>query len=229
MARISSAGNQSFRTSSAIIRTVALIVLVPACTSAEPFAITAGRLGFGWDSSIDFVGISGPDFSVPIADSNPEDFGLPGLDIEHLAPSAGTLPVSGHMVMSVSGPVTVGGEQLSDVYYMLFDLTFTGNAVSAQATDDGSAGTGPFRATGLLTLVSYSFEPVFQHAVTGQGLATVGFRPFYRDGTLRPFATYVFEPTVTPEPGTLLLAACGLGAFLRTARSRRRQVTRFLP
>ena len=82
------------------------IVLLPALASAEPFAITGGHLGFRWNASVDFVGLSGPDFAIPIADSNPEDFGLPGLDIEQADPLAKSFPVSGHMLLSASGPLT---------------------------------------------------------------------------------------------------------------------------
>lgn len=60
----------------------------------------------------------------------------------------------------------------------------------------------------------------------GQGVATVGFQPFYRDGTLRPFAIYVFEPTVTPEPGTLLMFAWAGVVFVWRSRSRARLVSR---
>src|SRR6476620_4295939 len=83
------------------------IVLLPAIASAEPFAITGGHLGFRWNASVDFVGLSGPDFAIPIADSNPEDFGLPGLDIEQTDPLAKTFPVSGHMLLRASGPLTL--------------------------------------------------------------------------------------------------------------------------
>ena len=53
---------------------------------------------------------------------------------------------------------------------------FQGNAVLAQPTADGTAGTGALRVMGSLRVFTTDADEVFQHTFAGRGTATVGFR-----------------------------------------------------
>jgi PEP-CTERM motif len=202
--------------------TLAVSVLaIAAPARADPFVITAGRLSFQTNGSVG-VDISGPGFSLGFADTNPEDFGLPGLAIENADPFGATFPVSGHILVNLSATLQRNGELL--LGGVLLDLLFDGPDAPAHRTEapcDGCtrvAGSAPFHVTGRLHAVGGPNQ-IVDEAIVGAGTAEVGFvLPPGR--TPSAFAAFRFEPvSATPEPGTLLLVASG-ALFLRR-RSRR--------
>jgi hypothetical protein len=201
-----------------------LVVAVSA--GADPLVITSGILGFRSQSSIQ-VDVSGPGFALGFADTNPEDFGLPGLLIEHADPLSATLPVSGHILINLSAQLTLRDRPLPDCCQVLVDLTFQGNSPQSRSTQGGTSATGPFRVSGELRAFRGDAEDlneVFRKALVGSGTATVGFFLPGGDDPPRPFATYTFESAAaTPEPGTLLLLTSGaVGVPWRIYRSRKR-------
>jgi PEP-CTERM motif-containing protein len=202
--------------------TVAVSVLaIAAPARADPFLITAGQLTFRANGSVG-VDISGPGFSLGFADTNPEDFGLPGLAIENADPFGATFPVSGHVFVDLSATLNRSGEVLAGG--VLLDLLFDGPDAPAHRTDapcDGCtrvAATAPFHVTGRLHAVGGPNQ-IVDEAIVGAGTAEVGF--VLPPGEMpSAFAAFRFEPVAaTPEPGTLLLVASG-ALFLR-CRSRR--------
>jgi len=197
------------------------LVCVTTTASADPFVITTGRLGFH-QANFTEVDISGPHFAIRFVDS-PETFGLPGLLIEHADPLAPSLPVSGHVLLPLSGPLILNDALLS---LRTLDLTFEGNSAATVLNNCSfgpciSSATGPFRLSGELTAL-FDDGTVFRHALTGRGIATVGFELPDEFDPARAFAIYTFaSTTATPEPSTLLLLALGaLGSRWRTPRSR---------
>jgi hypothetical protein len=202
------------------------LLLVATVASADPFAITSGSFAFRWNGSIP-VEVSGPAFRVTNADTKPEDFGLPGLAMEHADPLATTLPVSGHIQLNLDARLILTGHPEPEGSGVLFDLMFTGpSAISHPITGacpNPRAGctvisaTAPFRVTGLLTGEAFQ-DPagVFRHDIVGNGTATVGFFREFGTDALRPFATYDFAPAApTPEPGSLVLLASGIALLVR--------------
>ena len=203
--------------------TAVLALLFATSAAAEPFRVTSGSFAFRWEGSVP-VEVSGPDFRVTNADTNPEDFGLPGLAMEHADPSAMALPVSGHIQLNLSARLILTGDtEPAEGGDVLFDLLFSGPPGISHATGESCSGcaaivaTAPFRMTGVLTASGFD-DPagVFRHEIVGSGTATVGFFREVGTDTLRPFATYDFAPAAaTPEPGTLMLLASGAGWFIR--------------
>jgi hypothetical protein len=195
-----------------------LVVSVPAPVAADPFTITSGLLGFRSNRSVFVLDLSGPGFSLPTGDSNPEDFGLPGLAIADADPAAATFPVSGHILVDLSAPLQVAGVSLPDdcCRRVLLDLTFTGPPVAAQETLAGVVGTGAFAVSGQLLAFLDDFEspPIVQRALVGRGTAAAGFLLAGEAGP-EAFATYIFEvPAAVPEPATLVLFGTGAVACL---------------
>ena len=203
------------------------LLLVARVVSADPFTITSGSFAFRWNGSVP-VEVSGPAFRLTNADTNPEDFGLPGLDIEHADAFADTFPVSGHIQLDLSARLILAGHpEPESGGSVLFDLVFTGQSAASHPIFGACAGcpvisaTAPFQLTGDLTAEGFQDpDGVFRHAVAGSGLATVGFFREVGTGELRPFATYDFAPaSATPEPGSLVLLASGV-AWLSRRRVR---------
>jgi hypothetical protein len=211
-------------------------VLIAAPARAEPFRVTGGIFSFGDGAG---VNVSGPAFFVHNTDSNPEDFGVPGLAIEHADPFAGVLPLGGHIIADASGGLTLTDGSLDSVGELVFDLTFdAGPALAHRTTLPGDpfdpgcragcaviSATGPFRLSGQLTFFDAFSDVVFQRPLAGTGMATLGFRESF--GVMVPFANYRFEAVApTPEPGTLLLVTSGAVAVLMR---RRRNCSRLFP
>jgi hypothetical protein len=156
---------------------------------------------------------------VTNADTNPEEFGLPGLAIEHANPFAKTLPVSGRIQLNLSARLILTGHpEPEGGGSVLFDLMFTGPSAVSHPINGACpecpviSATAPFRLTGVLTAEGFQ-DPagVFRHDVVGNGTATVGFFREFGTDALRPFATYDFaSAAATPEPGTLMLLASGV-------------------
>ena len=133
------------------------LLLIASSAAAEPFAITSGAFTFVFNSS-SFVEVGGPQFLVTNGDTNPEEFGLPGLALEHANPFATTLPVSGRIQVNLSARLLLTGHPEPEFgSSVLFDLMFNGPAAVAHPTDAACegclviAGTSPFRVTGVLT------------------------------------------------------------------------------
>jgi hypothetical protein len=201
------------------VYTMSLVVSVLAMAAparADPFVITRGQLTFHSNDSVG-VDISGAGFSLGFADTNPEEFGLPGLAIENADPFGATFPVSGHIFVNLSATLERSGEVLSGG--ILLDLVFDGPDAPAHRTEppcDGCtriAATAPFRMTGHLHAVGGPNQ-IVDEPIAGAGTAEVGFVLGAGD-TPSAFAAFRFEPVAaTPEPGTLLLVASG-AVFLR--------------
>jgi len=194
------------------------LLLIASSAAAEPFAITSGAFTFVFNSS-SFVEVGGPQFLVTNGDTNPEEFGLPGLALEHANPFATTLPVSGRIQVNLSARLLLTGHPEPEFgSSVLFDLMFNGPAAVAHQTDAACegclviAGTSPFRVTGVLTAQGFDDPPgIFRRDVAGSGTATVGFFREFGTDTLRPFANFEFAPTApTPEPASLMLLAAGI-------------------
>jgi hypothetical protein len=206
-----------------------LFWLISAGTAvAEPFRITSGS--FRFSSGPAEVNVSGPDFSLFSGETGTDEFGIPGLAFEGADPFAKTLPLSGHVVFDSSGRLTVTDGSV--VAGVLFDVFFdAGSADTAVGACPASlftfvctVATGPFKMTGRLVALGPSGERIFERALTGGGIATVGFFDL-AGGRPSPFAEYRFEAAApTPEPGTLLLVLCGvlgLRSKFRTPKLRR--------
>lgn len=210
---------------------VALAILpLSARASADPLLVTGGSFHFSWEGSAG-VEVSGPHFMIRFADSNPEEFGVPGLAIEHADPYAATYPLGGHILPNANGRLTLLDGSLPDDYYTLqFDLSFDAGSAAVQ-TGVGTCfsgecprtfATGPFQLSGDFTTFSGEIGSRFpvQRTLVGHGLATVGFL-FPAGEAPRPYAIYDFDAAATtPEPATLLLMATALmTGYRRTPRS----------
>ena len=209
---------------------VVFFLIFSSPVQAEPLAIRTGVITFAWEGPATIV-VSGPGFDIPGGDSNPEEFGVPGLAIEHANPLGTQLPLGGRVAPNLSGVLILADRRLEAE--LIFDLTFhAGSAPSRRTHLPGDpldprcpagctqiSATGPFRLSGELTVVDYiSGQQTYHRALTGAGMATVGFREAF--GELRPFARYEFDGAApVPEPGTLLLV--GLGGALAVLRKQR--------
>jgi hypothetical protein len=127
------------------------------------------------------------------------------------------------------------------------DFEFTGGTTrvpplaDAMAEVDGVNVFAPFTFTGSLTTFSSradamaNLNPLARHDLFGQGTAQTRFRVQMTDsGQRQPelplisnsiIYTFGEEPAPVPEPGTLLLLACGLAATAARVRSRRSNTT----
>jgi hypothetical protein len=193
-------------------------LLLAVSADAEPFRITSGTFRFA--SGPANANVSGPDFSLFFGETGTDEFGIPGLALARADPFANALPLSGHVVFDSHGRFAVADGSLRDlVDLIIFDLIFEADSADttvgpcpfpvASPGPVCTVATGPFRLTGQLTAFrAFSGEQVLQRALTGSGIATVGF--LFRDFGPDPFAIFRFEPAApTPEPGTLLLVLCG--------------------
>jgi hypothetical protein len=204
------------------------LLSVPATARADPFVITAGALTFRSNNSAG-VDLTGPGFALGFADTNPEEFGLPGLAIEHADPFAAAFPVSGHILVDLSATLNRGGELLMGS--VLLDLLFDGgegNAARTSCEGDGCiriSAFAPFRMTGTLHARGGPNQ-VVDGPIVGGGTAEVG--SVLRPGeTPTAFAAYRFEPAAaTPEPATLLLLASGAVALAWRSRRSVRSAAR---
>lgn len=216
----------------------AIFALVASAAHAEPFVVTTGAFTFAWEDGAN-VNVSGPAFSIHNTDSNPEEFGVPGLAVESADPFAPMLPLGGHIIPAASGGFTLTDGTLDSIGSLFFDLTFEADsALSRRTSVPGFPGdptcvdsclrisaTGPFRLSGQLTFVDGFSNLIFERELTGTGIATVGFTE--RFGGLRPFAVYEFgSPVPTPEPSAMLLLTSGGFALLRRMRCRGRKCGR---
>ena len=230
MVKFSSPGAHSFPPSSSSSSTVRrcrfvlanplLVLLLATTASADPLLITDGYFRFLFDGAA-AVEISGPAFSFGNADSNPEEFGVPGLAIETADPFGATLPVGGHTRPNFNGRLAVNGSGVDSYYTIQFDLNFLGGSAVAQPLDIGGScvpwgdrcaavsASAPFQLSGTLITQGFEREELSRLSLTGSGVATVGF--LLPDGAApRAFAEYRFlPPTPVPEPNTLVLVMSG--------------------
>lgn len=190
--------------------------------AAEPIRLTSGS--FLFSSGPAQANVSGPDFSLFFGETGTDEFGIPGLAFEGVDPRATALPLSGHVAFDSSGVGTVRDGPA--VTSFLFDVFF--DAGSADTTVGGcpaflgivspgsvcTVATGPFQLTGQVVALGpfgpLGQERLFERALMGAGIASVGFIELPGRFGPSPFAQYRFEPAApTPEPGTLLLVLCG--------------------
>jgi hypothetical protein len=204
------------------------VLLFSATARADPLLVTGGAFSFALDSGAGME-VSGPAFSIRYADSNPEEFGVPGLAIERADPLAGMLPLYGHIRPNASATFTLADGSLEGAYQIQFDLNFLAGSALSHLTQTGTCvpfggpctqvlATGPFQLSGeMIVYAAYSGEQVFRRPLVGSGIATAGF--IFGEEAPRPFAIYRFQPAAVPEPGTLLLfAAAGAACLCRRKR-----------